>query len=99
MPDNIGDQVLFKLADLRESIRKFMKPQVLNKLGDLLELLGPDNKSHVKQYKFWVNKNGPDCNYASFAKQFFLDDHADDVAQCIIWLHDNWARLYRKKGK
>ena len=76
-----------------------MNPKVLSKLGDLLEELGGDRKSFVQQYKFWIKKNGPDCRYASFAKQFFLDDHAENVAQSIIALYHMWAKYYEKKGR
>ena len=99
MPDDIKDLSLIRLADLRESLKSFMNPKVLSKLGDLLESLGGDRKSFVQQYKFWIKKNGPDCRYASFAKQFFLDDHAENVAQYIIWLYRNWAIYYEKKGR
>lgn len=96
MPEDIKDQTLYKLADLRKSLKSFMKPAVLSKLADLLESLGGDKKSHVEQYKFWIEKNGPDCRYASFAKQFFLDDHAENVAQYINHLYHNWSRFYEK---
>jgi hypothetical protein len=96
---DIRNDTLYKLADLRESLKSFMKPKILSKLADLLEELGGDRKSHVKQYKLWIEKNGADCRYASFAKQFFLDDHAENVAQCINELYHNWSKLYEKKEK
>ena len=98
MPSDLRDDTLFKLADLRESLKSFMKPEVLESLADLLESLGGDGGSPVQQYKFWIEKNGPDCRYASFAKQFFLDDHAENVAKYIIWLYHSWAKAYEKRN-
>ena len=90
------NETLFKLAELRESLKTFMKPEILSKFGDLLEALG-DQKSFVQQYKFWIEKNGQDCRYAAFSKEFFLRDHAKSVAKSINYLYHNWARFYEEK--
>lgn len=90
----MNDDILLKLASLKESLGNFIKPQILKKIVELSEALGTDKNSFVKQFKFWVEKNGPDCRYAEMAKQFFLDDQAKSVAESINWLYHNWSNKY-----
>lgn len=92
------DQTLLDLAYLRDNLLSLMKPEVLSSLADLLQALGTDN-SFVHQFRTWVEKNGSDCRYAQYARQFFLDDHAENVALEICKLYNNWAKYYDKKGK
>lgn len=90
------DQTLFRLAELKESLNSFLKPEVLSRLVDLSKTLGTDRNSFVQQFKFWAQKNGSDCRYAAMCKNFFLNDQADKVAEQIIWLFENWAKYYKK---
>ena len=88
------NDTLIKLASLKDSLTTLTKPQILKNLVDLAEALGTDRNSFVKQFKFWVEKNGSDCRYAAMAKQFFLDDQAESVAKQINWLYHNWSKHY-----
>ena len=90
------DKTLFKLAELKESLSGLMDPKLLSKLASLLEAFGDKNKTFVEQYKFWIERNGPDCRYAAMAKEFFLKENASNVAQEIIYLYENWAKHYKK---
>ena len=96
--DDPRNLTLTKLADLRESLISFAKPRILEKLLDLCEALGTDRNSFVKQFKFWLDKNGPDCRYANMARQFFIQDQAESVANEINWLYHNWSKYY-EEGK
>lgn len=93
------DNILLVLAEFREDINKFTDPEVLKKFLDFREALGGDRNSFVTQYKFWIEKNGPDCRYAAMAKNFFLQEHAEKVAEAICWLYKNWACFYETKKK
>ena len=95
--DDIRDLTILKLANLRESLIKFAKPEVLKKIFDLCDALGTDRNSFVQQYKFWVNKNGKGCRYASLARTFFIEDQSEKVAKEIIWHYHNWAKHYEKE--
>jgi hypothetical protein len=96
---NGRDKTMVELAHLRESLRNILHVQVLKNLTDLLEGLGGDRDSFVSQYNHWVKKNGPDCRYAAYAKEFFLRDQAESVAKSIIWLYHNFAKAYEKEEK
>jgi hypothetical protein len=91
------NETLLRLAALRETLISFAQPQVLNKILDLCETLGTKRDSFLKQFKFWIEKNGSDCRYAAMAKNFFLEEEAKAVAKEIIWLYDNWAKFYKEK--
>ena len=93
MDDN---DVLIRLATLREDLKEFLKPEVLNKLVDFIQDCGPDN-SMLERYKYFSEHSdqGKDCRYAAIAKKFFLEDRADKVARDIQWLFENWAKFYR----
>ena len=88
------NDTLLKLASLRDSLTTLVKPDVLKHLVDLAQALGTDRNSFVKQFKFWVEKNGEDCRYAAMAKQFFLQDQAENVAKQINYLYHNWSKHY-----
>lgn len=93
------DMTIMELAKLRESLRNVLHVQVLKGLTDLLERLGGDKNSFVSQYSSWIKRNGPDCRYAAYAKEFFLRDQAESVAKSIIWLYHNFAKAYEEKEK
>jgi hypothetical protein len=88
--------VLLRIATLREDLKELLKPEVLNKLVDLVEDCGPEN-SMLERYKYFCEhaENGKDCRYAAMAKKFFLEDKADQVAKDIQWLYENWAKFYK----
>ena len=88
---------LLKIAALRDTLLPFIKPEVLKRIVSLAEALGTDRNSFLKQFKFWVEKNGEDCRYAAMAKTFFLEDQANSVAKEINWLYHNWSRHYEEK--
>jgi len=94
--NDLRHDTLLKLASLRDSLTMIVKPDVLKHLVDLAQFLGTDRNSFVKQFKFWVEKNGEDCRYAAMAKQFFLQDQAESVAKQINWLYHNWSKHYEK---
>jgi len=91
------NDTLLKLASLRESLIRFIKPENFSKLVDLCESLGTDRNSFLKQFKFWSEKNGEDCRYAAMAKQFFLEDQAKTVAKEINSLYHNFSKYYEEK--
>ena len=72
-----------------------MDPKILSKLADLLKTLGIERTSFLSQYDYWIKKNGPDCRYAAIAKTLFENDIANNVAQEIIYLYENWAKFYK----
>lgn len=88
------EDMLIQLAKLRENLKVLMEPKLLSSLAGLLNTLGEDRSSFVKQYKFWIEKNGKDCRYAAMAKTFFEKDNADNVAKSIIDIYHNWAKYY-----
>ena len=88
------NQVLVHLADFKKSLQSLMDPKILSKLSSLLEAFGPEQKSWIEQFEFWVEKNGEDCRYATMAKEIFLKENAKNVAREIIWLYKNWAKTY-----
>jgi len=92
------DKTMVGLALLRESLRNILHVQVLKNLTNLLDALGGDRDSFVSQYNHWSKRNGPDCRYASYAKEFFLRDQAESVAKSIIWLYKNFAKEYEDKA-
>jgi hypothetical protein len=91
------DPVLDQLGKLRDNLKMFMSPNILNKLVGLLEVLGNDRQSFVRQYNFWIDKNGKDCRYAQIAKDFFEKDQAESIAKSIISLYHSWAINYEKE--
>ena len=88
------DTTMLNLASLRTNLQKLMKPEILSKLAELLEVLGKDQGSYLERYQFFVSKNGTDCRYAMMAKEFFLQDNADGCAKAINWLYHNWSKTY-----
>jgi hypothetical protein len=88
---------LVNLGKLRESLKLLMNPELLGKLADLLEAMGSDKNSFLKQFNFWLEKNGEDCRYAEIAKQFFIEEEAEGIAKQIITLYHDWARYYENK--
>jgi hypothetical protein len=91
------NESLLRLAALRESLIQFVKPKIFSKLIDLCEALGTDRNSFIQQYKFWLEKNGPDCRYAAMTKEFFLKDQAKGVAKEINWLYHNFSKYYEDR--
>jgi len=91
------DETICKLADLKMSLESLMDPKLLSKLASLLEAFGGRGRSFAEQYKFWVEKNGPDCRYAAMAKEFFLKENSENVAKVIIELYNDWAKHYERK--
>jgi len=87
-------KTMTNLVSLRRNLKSLMKPDILQKLAELLETLGADDNSLLERYQFFVDKNGLDCRYASMSKQFFLNDHAQGCAQAINWLYHNWSKTY-----
>jgi hypothetical protein len=45
----------------------------------------------------WSKKNGPDCRYATMAKNFFLQEQVTKVAEVINYLYHNWSKHYESK--
>ena len=88
------DRTMMNLADLRENLQHMLKPEVLDKLVDLLGEMNSDNGTLLNRYKYFVQKNGVDCRYATMAKEFFLNDHAADCAKAINLLYHNWSKNY-----
>jgi hypothetical protein len=88
--------VLIRLANLREDLKEFLKPEILSKLVDLIEDCGPEN-GMLERYKWFCNNSdqGKDCRHAAMAKRFFFEDKADKVAKDIIWLYESWAKFYK----
>lgn len=93
------NEILLKLSQFKKSLKLLMNPKVLKHLASLLEAFGPGQRSFVEQFEFWVEKNGKDCKYATLAKEFFLQDNAENVAKEIIYLYHNWAKHYEKETK
>jgi hypothetical protein len=91
---NLKDINIIRLAELKESLNSFVKPEILKALVELSEALGTDKNSFVQQFKFWLQKNGEDCRYAAMCKQFFLKDQAAKTAEKINFLYHNWSKFY-----
>jgi hypothetical protein len=91
------DNNLVRLGKLQESLKSLMNPELLSKLADLLEAMGNDKNSFLKQFNFWLEKKGKDCRYAEIAKQFFVEEQAEGIAKQIIKLYHDWARYYENK--
>jgi len=93
------DQVLLNLATFRENLKKMMNPQVLEQFAKFLEATAneADNGSMLERYKWFCEKSedGPDCRYAGMAKEFFLKNQAQQVADAIKYLYENWAKFYK----
>ena len=91
------DKTLLELSDLRKSLKKLIKPEVLNHIVDFLDNTGGD-KSMIERYDWFCHnsEHGGDCKYARIAKEIFLKDEAKSVAKTIIWLYNNWARFYKE---
>ena len=84
-----------QLVELRNNLKEIMKPEVLKELADLLQVLGTDTgQTYLKQYDFWIKKNGVDCRYAAMAKEFFLRDQAKGVAKAINSLYSSFSKFY-----
>jgi len=96
MTDSRNDSLL-RLAALRENLLYFVDPKVLSKIVDLVEAMGTDRNTFLKQFQFWIKKNGPDCRYAAMAKTFFLEDQAEKIALEINWLYHNFGKHYEGK--
>lgn len=94
---SLRDRNLIILAELRDHLLGIMQPELLEKLAGLLEAMGGDKNSFVHQFRTWVEKNGEDCRYASMAKNFFLQDQAENVAKMICVLYHDWAKAYENK--
>lgn len=92
------DWNLIELNKLREDLRKFLHPQVLNLLVDFLESCGKDN-SLLERYSWFCehSTNGPDCRYAKIAKNIFENDEAKKVAEMVVKLYHGWAKQYEVK--
>ena len=90
---------LIKLAELRDSLKSFLRPEILKELANFLEATGGDN-SFIDRYKWFCENttNGPDCRYAAMSKEFFLKDHAEQTAKAINWLYENFAKFYEKNN-
>ena len=86
--------MLLEIAKFKDNLQSLMDPKVLSKLAELLKALGPERNSFLSQYKFWIEKNGPNCRYAAMAKCLFEQDVAENVAKEIISLYHNWAKHY-----
>lgn len=93
------DRNLIILAELRDHLLGLMQPDVLKNLASLLEAMGGDKNAFVHQFRTWLENNGEDCRYAAMAKNFFLQDQAENVAEMICTLYHEWAKAYEKKGK
>ena len=93
------DDTLIKLSHLRKSLKNFMKPEILQALAQFIEDTGYDvDSSLVERYEWFCNnaENGPDCRYAAMAKNFFLADQGEKVANDINWLYHNWSKFYEE---
>lgn len=92
------DDTLIKLSKLRKNLKEFMKPEILKSLASLLEHTAYGDGSLVERYQWFCEnaENGPDCRYAAMAKNFFLADQAENTAKDIIWLYENWAKVYKE---
>jgi hypothetical protein len=91
------EDILLILAEFKEDIQNFTDPEILKKFLDFRLALGGDRDSFVIQYKTWTKKNGPDCRYATMAKNFFLQEQASKVAEVINYLYHNWSKHYESK--
>ena len=82
-----------------ENLKHLMDPQVLQHLADFLAATESNNQSSMlDRYKWFSDKNGEDCYYATKAKEFFELDQAKHAAKAIVWLYHTWAKQY-EKGK
>lgn len=92
------DDTLIRLAQLRRSLKEFMRPEVLKQLAQLLEDTQYGESSLMERYEWFCknSENGPDCRYAAMAKTFFLQDQAEKTAKDIIWLYENFGRFYNE---
>lgn len=92
-----ADNNLLQLEVLRKNLREFLKPEILNKLADLLESLGKDNDM-LERYNWFCHnsENGPDCRYAIMAKNLFEQDQAKRVAESINRLYHCWSKKYEE---
>ena len=90
------DGTMMNLSVLRENLQKMMDPKVLAKFADLLDSMNNENGSYLDRYRYFANKNGSECRYATMAKEFFLKDNAEACAKAINWLYHNWSKFYEK---
>jgi len=91
------DNTFRTLANLRDHLKAYLKPEILKKLVEFVDATGGDN-SMIERY-IWFSENsenGADCRYAKMAKEAFLQNNAKGVAEAIIWLYHNWANQYEK---
>ncbi|RLB98652.1 MAG: hypothetical protein DRH90_21610 [Deltaproteobacteria bacterium] len=90
---------LIKLANLRESLKSFLRPEILKELANFLQATGGDS-SFIARYKWFCENavDGPDCRYAALSKEFFLKDNAEQTAKAINWLYHAWSKFYEEKN-
>lgn len=93
----LQDEILLNLSQFRENLKILMKPEVLQKLAEFLEETADQEHSMLEKYKWFVenSQDGLDCKYASAAKEFFLENQAEQAAKAVIWLYENWAKAYK----
>ena len=93
------DNVMYKLAEFRDNLASLMDTQVLGKLAEFLTDTISEDVEALSKYKWMVENSvdGLDCKYAAVAKNFFLENCAENAAKTICWLYNNWAKMYDKE--
>lgn len=84
--------MLLVLSRLRGSLDALLKPEVLEGLVELKEVLGGDNDL-LARYDWFSNNSefGKDCRYAKMARHYFLEENGDNVIRLIKHLYDNFT--------
>jgi hypothetical protein len=92
------DDNLIRLSNLRKTLNSMMKPEILTAFTKFLEDTAWGDGSLIERYEWFCNngEKGPDCRYAAMAKNFFLQEQADNVAETINFLYHNWSKFYEE---
>jgi hypothetical protein len=92
------DENLIILSNLRNQLKELMQPENLTKLADFIENTSWGDGSLLDRYKWFCEngEKGSDCRYAAMAKNFFLVEQAEKVANIINYLYHNWSKTYKK---
>jgi hypothetical protein len=92
------DLTMLNLSTLRENLKKMMKPKILSKFTEFLEVTENHDGAMLERFKriSETSEYATDCKYAQMAKEFFLKDQADAAAKAICWLYHNWSCHYEE---
>lgn len=92
------DLTMLNLSTLRTNLKKMMRPEILSKFTEFLEVTENSDGSMLERFKriTETSEYAADCKYAVMAKEFFLKDQAEAAAKALCWLYHNWAKTYEE---